>query len=201
MLYLHHIRKGECQMETSETTEINVEATNILDTVATKVHYIRVPSIADVQEMMRQRLEHECASLQPLRKEMDKLASAYNRYVDLKGEIESRSKRIRRLMGVLGGEYLEATFDAADEPIASETNLQGHPSELRADLSLWRAVREYLLVAGEAKVGDVQGFLEAVNFGKCGRQAIESALRSHDSVFRVVKRGRDKYISLRKQTA
>ena len=131
---------------------------------------------------------------------MDKLASAYNRYVDLKREIESRSNRIQRIMGVLGDEYLEATC-GNDEPIASETNLQGHPDNLRADLPLWRAIREYLLVAGEAKVGDIYQFLETVNFEKCSRQAIESALRSHQNVFRVAKRGRDKYISLKKQTA
>src|SRR5208282_1781953 len=171
-------------------------------TVASKVHYIDVPSTIDVQEMMRQRLEHECASLQPLRKEMDKLASAYNRYVDLKGEIDSRGKRIQRLMAVLGVEYVDAKILAAnDSAIAEEANLQGHPDELRANFSLWRAIREYLLViGGEAKVGDIQHFLEASNFDKCGRQAIESALRSHDNVFRVVKRGRDKYISLKKQT-
>jgi hypothetical protein len=180
--------------------KINTEATNMLDNVASKAHHLDVPSIVDVQEMMRQRLEHECASIQPLRKEMDKLASAYNRYLDLKGEIDSRSKRIQRIMGVLGDEYL-FEMCGSDEPIASETNLQGHPDNLRADLPLWRAVREYLLVAGEAKVGDVQQFLETMNFEKCGRQAIESALRSHDSVFRIVRRGRDKYISLKKQTA
>ena len=187
-------------METDESTKISTKATNVLDNVASKVHYVHVPSTVDVQEMMRQRLEHECASIQPLRKEMDKLAPAYNRYVDLKGEIESRSKRIQRLMGVLGGETLFHIF-GNDNPVASETNLQGDPDTLRADLSLWRAIREYLLIAGEAKVGDVQNFLGAVNFEKVGRQAIESALRSHDSVFRVVKRGRDKYISLKKQTA
>jgi hypothetical protein len=186
-------------METTESTKINTEATKELDTVAYKVHHVDVPSIVDVQGMMRQRLEHECASLQPLRKEMEKLAPAYNRYVDLKGEIESRSKRIQRLMGVLGEEYL-FHMCGHDEPVASETNLQGHPDDLRADLSLWRAIREYLLVAGEAKVGDVQQFLETSEF-EVSRQAIESALRSHDSVFRVVKRGRDKYISLKKQTA
>jgi len=186
-------------MDTPALNDRNTQATKTLDNVAQKAHYVLVPSIVDVQERMRQRLEHECASIQPLREEMNKLASAYHRYVDLKGEIESRSKRIQRLMGILGEEYLQAMC-GNDEPVASETNLQGHPDNLRADLSLWRAIREYLLVAGEAKVGDVQDFLETVNFEKVSRQAIESALRSHDSVFRVAKRGRDKYISLKKQT-
>jgi hypothetical protein len=179
-------------------SQINKEATNSLDNVATKVHYVMVPSIVDVQEMMRQRLEHECASLQPLREEMDKLASAYNRYVDLKTEIESRGKRIQKLMATLGPEYLEAKVEGQNESVDDETNQQGDPHELRANFPLWRAVREYLRLAGEAKVGDVQHFLEASGFEKCGRQAIESALRSHDNVFRVVRRGRDKYISLKK---
>jgi len=180
------------------STKINIEATNTIDNVATKVHHVDMPSTIDVLVRMRQRLEHECASLQPLRKEMDKLAPAYNRYVDLKGEIDFRSKRIQRLMGVLGGEEL-LEFGNVD-PVASETNFQGDPDDLRAELPLWRAVQEYLLIAGEAKVGDVQSFLSGLEFEKIGRQAIESALRSHGDVFRVVKRGRDKYISLKKQT-
>jgi len=173
----------------------------MLYNVASKMHYIDVPSTLDVQEMMRQRLEHECTSLRPLRNEMEQLSSAYNRYVDLKAEIDARGKRIQTLMAVLGVDYLEAKAAAESEVIGEETNLQGDPQDLRADFSLWRAVREYLRFAGETKVGDVQQFLQASNFDKCGRQAIESALRSHDDVFRVVKRGREKYISLRKQTA
>lgn len=195
-------KEGVSNGNDRKATKINTEATTTLDTVAYKVHYIHVPSIVDVQEMMRQRLEHECVSIQSLRDEMAKLASAYNRYVDLKGEIDSRSKRIQRLMAALGVEYLEAKLQSAAAYVAEETNLQGDPDELRANFPLWRAIKEYLLaVAGEAKVGDIQHFLEAVNFEKCGRQAIESALRSHDGTFRVVKRGRDKYISLKKQTA
>jgi hypothetical protein len=102
-------------------------------------------------------------------------------------------------MGVLGEENLLRFGN--DDPVASETNFQGEADTLRAELPLWRAVREYLLIAGEAKVRDVQDFLGAMEFEKIGRQAIESALRSHGNVFRVVKRGRDKYISLKKQTA
>ena len=154
-------------MESGAEIKINTEATKYIDNVATKVHHVRVPSIIDVQEMMRQRLEHECASLQPLRKEMDKLAPAYNRYVDLKGEIGSRSKRIQRLMGVLGEENLLRFGN--DDPVASETNFQGEADTLRAELPLWRAVREYLLIAGEAKVRDVQDFLGAMEFEKIGR--------------------------------
>jgi hypothetical protein len=184
-------------METVRSEEINREATNMLDNVACKVHYSNVPSTADVERMMHQRLEHECASMQLARKEISELASAYHRYVDLKVQIEQRGKRIQRLMGILGTDSIESM---GSEDVRTETNLQGEPKELREELSLWRAIREYLIVAGEAKVGDVQGFFSGMNY-EVSRQAIESALRSHDSVFRVVKRGRDKYISLKKQAA
>jgi hypothetical protein len=184
-------------METHESTGINTEATNALDTVAYKVHYKNVPSTVDVERMMHQRLEHECASMQSARKEISELASAYHRYVDLKTQIEQRGRRIQRLMAILGADSIE---NMGSEGVKEETNLQGEPNDLRGELSLWRAIREYLLVAGEAKVGDVQGFFSGMNY-EASRQAIESALRSHDSVFRVVKRGRDKYISLKKQTA
>lgn len=184
-------------MQTPESPKINTEATIVLDNVAYKVHYKDVPSAADVERMMHQRLEHECASMQSVRKELAELASAYNRYVDLKTEVDSRSKRIKRLMAILGPDSIAGL--GTDE-VQSELDLQGESDGLREELSLWRAIEEYLIIAGETKVGDVQGFFSAMNY-EVTRQAIESALRSHANKFRVVKRGREKYISLKKQTA
>jgi len=184
-------------MQTPESTRINTEATIALDNVASKVHHKNVPTTADAERMMQQKLEHECASVQSARKEISELASAYHRYMDLKDQIEDKSKRIQRLMAILGTDSIE---NMGSDEVKSETNLQGEPEELRKGLSLWRAIREYLVIAGETKVGDVQGFFSGMNY-EVSRQAIESALRSHLNVFRVVKRGRDKYISLKKQTA
>jgi hypothetical protein len=184
-------------METTESTRINTEATHVLDNVASKVHYKNVPSTADVQNMMLQRLEHECASMQSARKELSELASAYHRYVDLKTQIDERSKRIQRIIGILGTDSIENLGSAE---VRSETNLQGEPEWLREELSLWRAIKEYLAIAGEAKVGDMQMFFSAMNY-EISRQAVESALRSHESTFRVSRRGREKYVSLKKQNA
>lgn len=184
-------------MQTPESTRINTEATIVLDNVAYKVHYKDVPSTADVERMMHQRLEHECTSIQSIRKELERLASAYNQYVDLKTQVDDRSKRIRRLMGVLG---VDSVDGLGSEEVRSELDLQGAPDDLREELPLWRAIEEYLIIAGETKVGDVQDFLSAMAY-EVTRQAIESALRSHSHTFRVVKRGRDKYISLKKQRA
>jgi len=186
-------------METDAGVQLNSEATKSLDNVATKVHHIVMPSIAEVQDRMHQRLEHECLSLQSMRKEMEELSRAYNRYIDLKNEVEARSKRIQRLVGVLGDEFLDEMAANRSQAVIEETNLQGNPSDLRIELRLWLAIREYLRVAGEAKVGDIQDFFEAMNFETVSRQAIESALRSHNKIFRVVKRGRDKYVSLKKE--
>ncbi len=185
-------------MQTPGSARINAEATNILDNVACKVHYKNMPSPADVERMMHQRLEHECASMQSIRKELAELAAAYNRYVDLKTEVDSRGKRIKRLMAILGPDSIEGL---GTEEVQSELSLQGEPVSLREELSLWRAIEEYLIIAGETKVGDVQAFFGAMNYEVVSRQAIESALRSHANKFRVVKRGREKYISLKKQTA
>ena len=184
-------------METTESTRINAEATNTIDTVASKVHYRDVPSAPDVERMMHQRLQHECVSMQSVRKEISELASAYNRYVDLKAEVDSRSERIQRLMAILGADSIQAM---ANDGVKDETNLQGEPDWLREELPLWRAIMEYLIIAGQSKVGEVQAFFSAMNY-EVSRQAIESALRSHENTFRVVRKGREKYISLKKQTA
>jgi hypothetical protein len=185
-------------MQTTEGTKINTEATIVLDNVASKVHYKDVPSSTDVERMMHQRLKHECVSLKSTRDEIEQLADSYNRYVDLKSEADNRGDRIRRFMAILGPDSLDGL---GTDDVQEEIERQGEPEALREELPLWRAIEEYLIiVAGEAKVGDVQDFFSAMTY-QVTRQAIESALRSHSDTFRVVKRGRDKYISLKKQRA
>jgi hypothetical protein len=70
-------------------------------------------------------------------------------------------------------------------------------TELREKLRLWRAIREYLRVAGEAKIGDIQEFLEWVGIPDFSRQALESALQNHQDLFEITKKGHERYIKLK----
>jgi hypothetical protein len=73
------------------------------------------------------------------------------------------------------------------------------PEDLRAELPLWQAVQEYLLIVHEAKVGEIVSFFSEVGIPNTTRQAIESALKRHAKTFQTVKRGKEKLVSLKRK--
>ena len=137
--------------------------------------------------------------------EMDHLLSAHVRYEQLEEELAKELHSASTLIGLLGTAGVaetktnaEATSD--DDRVALEQTLKERrsPQELRDILTLWRAVREVVRLAGESSVGDIQKLLAAA-FGMedVTRQAIESALRQHREEFAVAKRGRERYVALK----
>jgi hypothetical protein len=62
--------------------------------------------------------------------------------------------------------------------------------ELREDLALWEAMKEYLQHIPKARIAEMPN---------ASRQAMESALKRHPETFKVTKDRRDKYISLKGQ--
>jgi hypothetical protein len=65
-----------------------------------------------------------------------------------------------------------------------------------SDFPLWKVMREVLRQTPEIRVFELESHLKS--FGvKAARSAIESALATHGSQFRVTKRGREKFVSLK----
>ena len=86
-----------------------------------------VPSTDDVRIGMKQRLTHETQQLNAARKEMSKLAPAYNRFADLREEQIKREQRIERIIAVLGmDEYLKILL--SEEPdVPTRTDCEPRP--------------------------------------------------------------------------
>ena len=157
-------------------------------------------TIADIALQMRKRLEHECRSLQNARKEMAVLADQYNRYVDLQAQVARHDARIRSLSATLGPEgVFEAMQGDQTDIVGYTVEVVPSPAMIREETPLWRVLREYLRFTKEAKVGDMLVFLGAMGFKDISRQAIESALNRHPRTFSVVRRGREKLVSLKKK--
>ncbi len=156
-----------------------------------------MPSVADTVELMKQRLAHECATLAKIRKELKELAPAYYRALDLRQQLDVTGRHIRYIVKVLGsGEILKQCGEAAilQDEVAMTSTPEGEMSD---DLPLWRYVKEYLRVASEARIAEIQLFLKAVCRRSVSRQAIESAIRRHPGTFRVKKTVSEKYVSLK----
>jgi hypothetical protein len=149
-------------------------------------------------EAIRNRIVHDWARLGEISRQMGELSKSYNLYVDLLRERESHEKSAQKLAGLLGPDHYTDSA-ASDETLAvllGEIEDTPDVATLRRDLSLWEAVEQFLRFAPEAKIREILLFFKAVGI-EATRQAVESSIRAHPKTFRVSKRGREKFISLK----
>jgi hypothetical protein len=161
-----------------------------------------MPMMNDAIKAMEQRLLHECKAIQNIRTEMEELAPAYNRFLDLQKELATRHKRINRIQAVFGPNGIKRIEEKDKSDVVGNTlEVWPSPAQLREDLVLWEAIFEYLSTVPESSVIDIQTFLSALGITvknkPISRQAIESAIRTHSDVFRVIKRKGEKFVSLK----
>jgi hypothetical protein len=152
----------------------------------------------DTFRSMERRLKHECDRIKAVRAEMDTLAKSYNSYVDLMRTLKECEDRIKRIQAILlpsGMAFL--TLGSDSDLVGDQTEIWPSPESLRNKLTTWETLSEYLAHVPEATIEEFQTFCEAVGIDGVTRQAVESALRTHPKLFRVAKRGREKYLSAR----
>jgi len=177
--------------------EHNLKSTNFVDTILSLLYRLSMPLLTDAQRAIKHRLAAACKRVQELRKEQNELASAYERYLVLQKELRQQEKRIDRLAGLIGPDFFLETELGDKSSVIGET-VESHTSirQLRDELALWEALQEYLLYAEEARIQDIQLFLDSFGI-QASREAIESALKRHPETFKSRKRGGAKFISLK----
>ena len=184
--------------ELDTQTKTNSKSINFVDTMLSMLYCLVMPFLTDAQRAIKQRLQTACERVQELRAEREKLAAAYERYTLLQKELTQQEKRIHRLAGLIGPTVILAEELEGKSTVIGDT-IEAHASvyQLREELSLWEAMVEYLAYAEEARIQDVQAFLESFKI-TASREAIESALKRHPETFQSKKRGGTKLISLKK---
>jgi hypothetical protein len=136
------------------------------------------------------RLSHEVVRSEEADRVMFQHADAYNRYLDAQRAAAEADARIKRIGGVLNSTAMAGT----NEEVLKKLR------ELRvkeSDLPLWEAIAEYLCHAEEASIEDIQEFFVWLPFKEPSRPAIESALKTHKNLFKITKRARGKFISIK----
>ena len=178
--------------------KINQNSTDLIDTVLLLLYRLAMPLLTDAQRAIKQRLLAACGRVRELRTEQKTLASAYERYNILQKELKQQEKRIDRLAGLIGPNLFFAA-EIEDNSNVIQDTVETHTSilQLRNELSLWEAMVEYLSYAEEARIQDIQTFLESFGI-VASREAIESALKRHPETFKTKKRGVTKLVSLKK---
>ena len=178
--------------------KINPKSIDFVDKILFMLYRFVMPLLTDAQRAIKQRLLAACERVRELRTEQKTLASAYERYNILQKELKQQEKRIDRLAGLIGPN-LFLTAEIEDTSHVIEDTVETHTSilQLRNELSLWEAMVEYLSYAEEARIQDIQTFLESFGI-TASREAVESALKRHPETFKTKKRGGTKLVSLKK---
>jgi predicted RNase H-like nuclease (RuvC/YqgF family) len=189
-------------MLTSSNTDvqekINRNSTYLVDRILSMLYCFVMPLLTDAQRAVKQRLLAACERVRELRAEQKTLASAYERYNILQKELKQQEKRIDRLAGLIGPNlFLAAELEDNSSVIIDTVETHTTIDQLRNELSLWEAMVEYLSYAEEARIQDIQTFLESFGI-MASREAVESALKRHPETFKSKKRGGTKLVSLKK---
>lgn len=153
----------------------------------------RLPDIADG---LGKQLKADAEEIRKLNDELNKHRAAYQRYREVSSYLDSKADRIKVTLGLLfhldgwndedgAVEFCEELGIAIDEPTA-----------VRVKNPLWKSIREVLRQVTEMQIVELESILHGLGVNT-SRQAIESAVDTHKDAFRVTRRGREKFVSLK----
>jgi hypothetical protein len=154
--------------------------------------------INETDAKLRQRLLRECEGVVAERGIQEESAPQYLRYVDSKKRNKEHLKRIMYIVRLFGPERVAKIGKSDQTGILRE--IADNPAQSEdgsARLSLWKAMREYLRAEGESKTADIAAYLESKGYANLSRQTIESAIKRHSETFRVRRRKRERFVSIK----
>jgi hypothetical protein len=154
--------------------------------------------VVDVVSRIRTALAFDANRLQEIADEMERLAEAYHRYQALSEEADKREKSLHGLKALLGHElYYKVMLQDQTAAIGENAETLPTAAQLRESTPLWMHLANYLRFVPEARLGEIVDFLNGVGL-EATRQAVESAIQAHRKLFVTKKRGREKFIALKK---
>jgi hypothetical protein len=152
----------------------------------------------DYQTLLLRRLRHHSHGERSVALEMEELSAAYNRYVDLEGQLKEHRKRKSYITRLLGPERVAKATNLDSAEFAAKGSEATPPQRAPQErLPLWRAVRECLRVAGKSRLSDIEAFLNSLGSKRITRQAVDSALKRHADWFKVTKERHTVYVDLK----
>lgn len=169
-----------------------------IDNLASRLYKPIMPRLQDVLHALRTQWNEDEKALEAALEEQNKLRASYIRFMDLQEQIKQRTERLRRVGLLLFDSDITPTKDiAAMQATARRLGIQLDEFEaVFGGVPLWTVIAELLRHTGELQVVDLHTILH--NCGeKVSRQAVESALETHANEFRIRRRGREKFVSLK----
>lgn len=162
-----------------------------IDNLASKLQNKDVIRVADIKRALERRYRSDMSDLRGIRKEQDKLREQWMRFTDLDEQAKRKEERLRRTVGLLGDSKLTDLDNAADGDLMDSFVVSV------SALTLWEAILAIVEQISEIQIYELQHVLEQLG-KKVSRQAVESAIDTHKSLFVTKIRGREKFVSLKR---
>jgi hypothetical protein len=178
---------------------------NLTD-VESILHSERMARFRDILSGLYRQTKGDAEEIHAMNDKMNEFHSAYLKYKELAEQVKRKEERMRIAASLIANttsDFLDNSTDLKrDQELARICSAAGMPVEgdqLRLELykfPMWILIREIVRQTPEMQIVELENAL--FEFGaKTSRQAIESALETHRKEFRIVKRGRDKFVSLK----
>jgi hypothetical protein len=152
-----------------------------------------MPGWIDLHETLVKQFDEDSSKIAALNKELTDLRGAFLKYKELSAQHAAMEERFRVLVGILANVLDRRQIEDLDvKPGVAITN----PLQERKNTPLWKVIREFTRQVVEIRIVELE--LELKTYGyPVSRQAIESAIDTHKDVFRSVRKGRERFVSLK----
>jgi hypothetical protein len=174
-----------------------------LTSLESSLYKKRMARFQDILDGLHRQAESDAKDIHAMNDHMNALRPAYQKYRELSEQIKLKDERVRISAGLVANSEqgdaeddfkrdmeLTRICESAGIAIGEVLNLEIWK------FPLWKIIREIVRQTPEMQVIEIETALRELGT-KPTRQAIESALETHRKEFRIVKRGRDKFVSLK----
>src|SRR5437867_1245737 len=151
--------------------------------VASSLYKIPMPSTLDIVNAAQSQFDSDVKRLIEVNKKMGRIRDKYLEYKELDAQAKQLDERVRSQIGAFGN----ILKDADIEKLSLDAGITTTAVEEMKDTPLWKMVREIVRQVTEIRVMELEQVI--TNFGHpITRQAMESAIKTHAAIFRVMKR-------------
>jgi hypothetical protein len=165
-----------------------------IDSVASMFNNESVARYKDVTDALTTQFSDDLAQLRAMQDEQAKIRANYLRFLDIEKQKRGLTERVETTACLL----LAKGSDAGTADMRSYLESVGLviTEDWRNHVPTWKVIAEIVRQFPKTQVVEIVRILERLGF-KVSRQAVESALSTKSDKFRITRRGREKFVSLR----
>ena len=149
--------------------------------------------IQDIRDSLQDQIIADAKELEKIKKAMKQIRAAHHRYLDLLERAKQKEERVQAAASVLHRDGYSDTESMKEFLAERGVEVEQSPPQKQ---NLWIAMREVVRQVPQIQVVELEMLLRRLNW-KVSRAAIESALATHNEAFRIIRKGRQKFVALK----